>query len=661
MKTQVVLAALCSAFLLGVAHAEEPAAVQEAYLKASNADSPDYFGRSVAIDGTTAVVAARNEGGNGMDGEDDNSLTQAGAAYVYEKQPDGSWLQQAYLKASNAESFDRLGDSVAISGDTIVVGAFWEGGDGSDESNNSERQSGAAYVYEKIDGVWIQTAYLKASNAETGDNFGCSVAVSGETIVIAASGEDGNGVDGEENNSAAQSGAIYVFGKDGDGIWKQEAYLKSSNAEANDGLGNGFASERPATGRIIHASSATVSIHGKTIVAGAQGEDGNGVDGEDNNDATNSGAAYVFVKEGGVWSQQAYLKASNQEAGDSFGNSVSVWGDTVVVGASLEDGNGTDGESDNSATNAGAAYVFVRDELGKWTQQAYLKASNADADDVFGKAVSVYYDTVVVGARIESSGDPDVETDNSASGAGAAYVYTRHEGGNWTQQAYLKASNVEGGDNFGNAIAISGQYAVVAAAFEDADKNGDGGENDNNDAGSAGAAYIFHLPFVTLPRDPDTGNGRAIRRPDLHIGTSWNRLKGDNRYDRRKASRQQTVNLPGRIFRNHTANVKLVLENDGNRRDSYRLSVKGTSNPGITVKAFASGKGGRRNVTGKTKRKGYTCTLAPGEAKRVMYQVKTGRYWAGAMNGGGRRLNRFEFVLKGSGQSDVGEMVTRFR
>ena len=639
----------------------DPAAVQEAYLKASNADSPDYFGRSVAIDGTTAVVAARNEGGNGTGGEDDNSLGQAGAAYVYEKQPDGSWLQQAYLKASNAESGDRLGDSVAISGNTIVVGAWWEDGDGSNESNNSEASAGAAYVYEKIDGVWTQTAYLKASNAETGDNFGCSVAVSGKTIVVAARGERGNGVDGEENNSAAQSGALYVFGKDGDGIWKQEAYLKASNAEASDGLGDGFASDRRATARLVLASSATVSIHGNTIVAGAQGEDGNGVDGEDNNDATDSGAAYVFVKEGGVWSQQAYLKASNTEAGDSFGNSVSVWGDTVVVGAPLEGGNGTDGESDNSATNAGAAYVFVRDELGNWTQQAYLKASNADAEDIFGRAVSVFYDTVVVGARQEDSGDPEDGTDNSASEAGAAYVYTRDEDGNWTQQSYLKASNVEGGDYFGNAIAISGQYAMVGAQFEDADKNGDGGENDNNDAAGAGAAYIFHLPFVTLPPDPDTGNGRAIRRPDLHIGTSWNRLKGDNRYDRRKASRLQTVNLPGRIFRNHTANVKLVLENDGNRRDTYRLSVKGTSNPGIMVKAFASGKGGRRNVSGAMKRKGYACSLAPGESERVMYQVKTGRYWAGAMNGNGRRLNRFAFSLKGSGKTDVGEMVTRFR
>ncbi len=163
-----------------------------------------------------------------------------------------------------------------------------------------------------------------------------------------------------------------------------------------------------------------------------------------------SGAAYVFVRSGGIWTQQAYLKASNTGAGDGFGDSVAVSGDTVVVGASGEDSNatGVDGnQGDNSASHSGAAYVFIRSG-GIWTQQAYLKASNTGADDDFGNSVAVSGDTVVVGAYSEDSNATGVDGnqgDNSASASGAAYVFTR-SGGIWTQQAYLKASNTGADD-----------------------------------------------------------------------------------------------------------------------------------------------------------------------------------------------------------------------
>src|ERR1043166_7123941 len=155
--------------------------------------------------------------------------------------------------------------------------------------------------------------------------------------------------------------------------------------------------------------------------------------------------------------QKAYLKASNTDKDDDFGVAVAISGDTLVIGAPGEDSNGSS-ESDNSYSSSGAAYVFVRDANGVWSQQAYLKASNADPLDDFGAEVAISGDTIVVGASGEDSNATAVngdETNNGASGSGAAYVFVRN-GTAWTQQAYLKPSNTEADDRFGSEVAISG-------------------------------------------------------------------------------------------------------------------------------------------------------------------------------------------------------------
>ena len=215
-------------------------------------------------------------------------------------------------------------------------------------------------------------------------------------------------------------------------------------------------------------------------------------------DSSNAGAAYVFVRNAGVWSQQAYLKASNTEADDRFGFLVAVSGVTVVVGAQLEDSSATGVNGDqtnNGASFAGAAYVFVR-AGGVWAQQAYLKASNTGAGDEFGFSVAVSGDTVVVGARLEDSnasgvnGDP---TNNAVNAAGAAYVFVR-SAGNWSQQAYLKASNTGANDFFGYSVAVSDGTVVVGAQREDSDATGVNANQTNNFATDAGAAYIFAEP-----------------------------------------------------------------------------------------------------------------------------------------------------------------------
>jgi len=243
-----------------------------------------------------------------------------------------------------------------------------------------------------------QQAYLKASNTGAGDYFGYSVTVSGDTVVVGAPNEDSGatGANGNQtDDSATDSGAVYVFVRNG-AIWSQQAYLKASNTGAGDQFGS------------------SVAVSGDTLVVGAPYEDSNstGVNGnQSSNAAVDSGATYVFVRSGTIWSQQAYLKASNTGAGDYFGNSVAVSGDTVVVGAYKEASSATGvngNQADNSAAQSGAAYVFVRSGAA-WSQQAYLKASNNGvyAPNWFGCSVAVSGDTVVVGAEWEDGGQPE--------------------------------------------------------------------------------------------------------------------------------------------------------------------------------------------------------------------------------------------------------------
>ena len=494
---------------------------QQAYVKASNTDSGDNFGEAVAISGDTAVVGAPREDSNatGVNGNQaDNTSLNSGAAYVFVRNA-GVWTQQAYLKASNTGSNDLFGTSVAISGDTIVVGANFEDGNttgvnGAD--NNLASNSGAAYVFVRVAGVWSQQAYLKASNTGSGDQFGWTVSVSGDTVVVGAPFEDGSttGVNGADDNLASNAGAAYVFLRTA-GVWAQQAYLKASNTEFSDQFG------------------AAVAISGDTIVVGANNEDSSatGVNGNQlDNSASNAGAAYVFVRNAGVWTQQAYLKASNTGAGDEFGGSVqepqgrasvAISGDTIVVGARLEDSNstGVNGADNNLASASGAAYVFVRNGT-TWSQQAYLKASNTDAGDLFGGAVSISGNLIAIGAVGESSNARGIngnQADNSILNAGAVYAFIRN-GSTWSQAAYLKASNnffgtggggFGGGDYFGIAVGVSGDTVIVGAREEDSSATGvnPGAAAEADDSASeAGAAYIFIVSLTNNVSDQIAGS-----------------------------------------------------------------------------------------------------------------------------------------------------------
>jgi acyl-[acyl carrier protein]--UDP-N-acetylglucosamine O-acyltransferase len=326
---------------------------QQAYLKASNTGASDYFGFSVALSGDTLAVGAYVEdsdatGVNGVQGS--NAAVYSGAVYVFTRSG-GAWSQQAYLKASNTGVNDFFGWSVALSGDTLAVGAHQEASAATDvngdQSSNAAENSGAVYVFTRSGGAWSQQAYLKASNTDATDYFGFSVALSGDTLAVGArsEGSAATGVNGDQSSNAAlNSGAVYVFTRSG-GAWSQQAYLKASTTGAGDEFGR------------------SVALSGDTLAVGAYGEDSDatGVNGDQSsNSAYNSGAVYVFTRSGGAWSQQAHLKASTTGAGDQFGRSVALSGDTLAVGTYGEDSDATGvngDQSSNAFANSGAVYV----------------------------------------------------------------------------------------------------------------------------------------------------------------------------------------------------------------------------------------------------------------------------------------------------------------
>ena len=479
-------------YLIDVTRQDAPSFAQRAYTKASNTDAGDSFGHSVAVNKDTMAVGAYNEASTstGINGNDaDNGAAVSGAVFIFTRDTAGTWTQQAYLKASNTDAGDRFGFSVSLSGDTLAVGAPYEDSAATDingnEADDTVAQSGAVYVFTRNAGAWSQQAYVKASNTGSNDLFGGTVALSGDTLAVGAHQEDSSstGINGGQGNDATtgNSGAVYVFTRNA-GTWSQEAYIKASNTGATDFFGYfsavALSGDTLAVGAYAEASSATgingnqadnsmgnsgaayvftrnagtwtqqaylkasntsagdtfgqsVALSGDTLAVGAHFEDSNavGVNGDDTNNLNpSSGAAYVFARNAGVWTQQAYVKASNTATGDRFGVSVALSDDTLAVFAQDEDGsdfgiNGT--QTNNSSSSSGAVYAFIRD-AGVWTQHFYIKSSNSDADDEFGWSLAISADTLAVGSQFEDSvatGINGNEADNTALESGAAYVF----------------------------------------------------------------------------------------------------------------------------------------------------------------------------------------------------------------------------------------------
>ncbi|WP_052671829.1 FG-GAP repeat protein [Photobacterium leiognathi] len=415
-----------------------------------------------------------------------------------------------YIKASNPELGDNFGSSIALSsdGNTLAVGAPREDSDGagvnsSEQANNNANDSGAVYLFRYSGTTWTQQAYIKASNPGSGDNFGISIALSsdGNTLVVGAHREDsdGSGVNSSEqaNNNANDSGAVYLFRYSGTS-WTQQVYIKASNSDAGD----------------LFGASVALSSDGNTLAVGAvqESSNGTGVDSgaQANNDEDFSGAVYLFRYSGTTWTQQAYIKASNAEYFDYFGASVALSsdGNTLAVGALFESSDGagvnSGAQANNNAYNSGAVYLF-RYSGTTWAQQAYIKASNSDDEDIFGISVSLSSDgnTLAVGALNEDSDGAGVnsgaQANNNADSSGAVYLF-RYSGAIWAQQAYIKASNPELDDNFGSKVVLSSDGNTLAVGASGEDSGGVGvnsGEQANNNVNNSGATYLFHYNETT--------------------------------------------------------------------------------------------------------------------------------------------------------------------
>lgn len=482
------------------------------YFKASNADKGDAFGSSVALsaDGSTMAVGATDEDSNatGANGNQaDNTVSGAGAVYVFTRSALG-WVQQAYLKASNTKLVTNergnphvasFGFSLSLSSDgsTLAVGAPDEasnarGIDG-DQTNTQTPGAGAVYVFHRTGDAWSQQTYLKASNTAavaqySGDiaygsyvvqaaRFGMSVslAADGKTLAVGAPGEASNatGINGDQTDTSTPGrGAVYMFTHGS--TWEQKAYIKA--VATNESVGFPVA----------------LSADGRTLATGG------------------GGMVALFTHDGSQWRQQTVVRGSNTELEDSFGYKLALAadGNTLAVGAIGETTNGTginNPPGTRSLIRAGAAYVFTRSN-GGWSQQAYIKPSNTNQDDWFGFGIALSGDgnTLAVGAAAEagsSSGLAGNQTDNNAGGAGAVYLFQRSSS-TWDQRAYIKASNTDAGDMFGTSVALSadGNTLVVGAPTEGSLATGiQGDQADNSGAAgttvgrrvAAGAVYMY--------------------------------------------------------------------------------------------------------------------------------------------------------------------------
>ncbi len=293
-------------------------------LRGSDTAAGDFFGDSVAISGTTAVVGAQDHAHN------------AGRAYVFSRNQAG-WSQVAEVEGADTVAGDEFGWSVAVEGDTVVVGA-----------PSRTKDSGRAYVFGQTSAGWAQLATLKGTGTVVNDSFGASVAVSGTTVVVGASGHKN------------YVGAAYVF-TDTAGDWHETADLEDPAPVAGDEFGW------------------SVAVSGTTVVVGAQGR------------ADDGGLAYVFEKTGRYWTQVAELKGSDTVGGDFFGDAVAVSGTTAVIGAW------------GHARDSGRVYVFEKAK-GRWRQVAELKGSDTVAGDFFGDSVAVSGSRVVAGAENHAGG-----------------------------------------------------------------------------------------------------------------------------------------------------------------------------------------------------------------------------------------------------------------
>ncbi len=395
MKRVSILNFLCS-FTLVVTFQSD---ASQQKLLPDDGNAEDQFGYSVAIDGTTVLVGAHKA--------DVNDIRDAGAAYVFTLGPSG-WKQQARLVAEPAYVDDTLGGNVALKGNMAMLGVI--------RRDDKAEDAGAVLAFERKAYSWSQMQVLTAPDAEDGDAFGQSIALTDRFLVIGA----------PRSNAVHQdSGSAYVYVRD-DHSWLFHSRLTAKDGAADDLFG------------------ISVAIDGKTILVGADLNDER---------AENAGAVYVYVFDGKQWNEQAKLMAEDGAHTDIFGVRVALFGDTALVSARRDDIEGV-------GADAGSAYIFER-KNGKWIQSQKLTAPDPSADDRFARGVALDKETVLIGA---------MHHDANGNNAGALYLYKKLKG-KWRYVSKIVAGDGAPEDRFGWNVALADKFAIIAAPHRD--DNGD--------------------------------------------------------------------------------------------------------------------------------------------------------------------------------------------
>ncbi len=346
------------------------------------------------------------------------------------------------------------------------------------EACNSSLKCTTSPIVDIKESILAGIAPVTASNGKLSDYFGLTVALSndGTTLVVGAPGEDSSatGINGgESTEKQLHSGAAYVF-EYKDSKWVQHTYLKASDSTQNSKFGYSLA----------------LSSDGNTLAIGAL--EGHGKENEQ------SGLVYIFTRSNNQWREQASLRAVSTETGDLFGSTVALTGDgaTLAIGAPGEDSGKAGTESDNSATDSGAAYIWSLDSNGQWKQQQYIKPDNITRFGEFGKTVVISSN----GNTLVISADKGAATDNRGTGAIFVFSYQADEG-QWLNQQLIKTISPTGESHFGARIALSSDGNTLAAGARQ--------ENSDNDEHS-GAVYIFGR----------TPTGRWIKQGNLRASNA---------------------------------------------------------------------------------------------------------------------------------------------
>jgi hypothetical protein len=424
-------------------------AVETTYIKASNANGSDDFGFFVAASGNTLVAGApfEDSAAGDVNGDQSNEGAQeSGAAYVYVHQG-SSWIQQAYLKTDAPASGDCFGAAVAISNDTIVVGA--PGHDPQLFGLTPATRAGSAYTFVRRGEVWSLQVKLTPKAPVNGDLFGEPVAIQGDTAFVSAVYDD---------VGATHSGAVYVFTRNGE-TWTQRQKLKPAQPIAESAFGGSLA------------------VDGDTLMIGAP---------LDSSGASESGSVYVFTLRDGMWQEQQRLRAAQPKAGATLGWALAVRDNTAVVSAAGVNLTTT------RATTSGEVFLARRNQ-DDWALGKSLVAQTPRIGDYFGASVALTKHALLIGADADRSGSRGEGGDPSridAMGAGAAYLYAQ-QGDTWVPTAYLKSSNLDPGDSFGQSVAMTDDSVFVGAPMEDSTSHGINGNPSSNDTIDSGAIYVY--------------------------------------------------------------------------------------------------------------------------------------------------------------------------